>query len=110
MDKILIHVSDRKAGGERIYQNINRVGSYTFRAQVEYTAEQMYSNAFVCILNKNNDWTELAEYSVDQWYPTVQAASNDEAVLAVFSAICEYLLGVALESIGALPPTPAQEQ
>lgn len=106
----LIHTSELKSDNLHRHRELHRVGALTFEVEIEFYPNSIeYSNALLSILNGNNDWTQLADHSVELWYGAAKAKEGYAERIPVFKAISEFLLQVGCEATGLLPPSPAED-
>ena len=106
-----IHVSNDTADpNNHTYIELHRIGSTTLKVCIDFYPNSIeYSDATVNVLNDNRDWTELAEFSVYLWWNAAKNMTDPaQRIASVYKTIVEFLLQVACEALGILPPTPAQ--
>lgn len=107
----LIHVTNDTADqNNHIYTELHRIGSHTLKVCVDFYPHSIeYSDAIISVLNDGRDWTELAEFSVDLWHEAAKSKTDPaERIADTYKTMIDFLLQVACEALGILPPSPAQ--
>lgn len=106
----LFHIENKTGdGGNQEYREYHRVGGETLAVEIEFYPDGiMYTEATVSVLSREKTWTELCEFTPDLWHAGAKDAKQGDERMAVFKQVAGFLYNVALEGLGLVTATPAE--
>jgi hypothetical protein len=106
----LFHIENKLTSDRHRYVQYHRLGGLTFCIDVTFYPEGIeYSQADISVLSEGREWTELAEFTADNWHAGAKAVEGDERI-AVFKQICAFLLEVGCQATGLMAATAAEDE